>query len=386
MKTLRPSPPCPNTGACEIAVRDALHILEGVAPDIILINDPQRATASREVLEQVRAQVDLSGARLLVATGSHRFSPDERRDLEQGFPFVKAGNFDWHDARRTDLIPVLGPSSWKAHPWVIHANRILTVGSVEPHYFAGFSGAHKTVTIGCAAMDDITRNHVGALDPACRPCRLTGTPVHEGILDMLFLLEEKRRVAVVNLMQLGPSIVDAAGGTARAALDKLAPRVEAAYLRRIPRPASALVADVTGPLSCSFYQAEKGIKNSEWALRDGGAIILAAACPQGIGQDAFVNLLRLSKTHREAKALVLDRGYRLGDHKGVRLRYLTDPACRNVRVFVVSPGLSEGDAALLGVFKARSVEEALNQAGLNPSDPDLYQVEDAANTCVEAER
>lgn len=385
MQTLQPLPPPPDPGALEAAVQEALCVLGGGAPDLILVNDPQRATASRDVLDQIRERVDLSRSRLLVATGSHRFTPDEQRKLVQDLPLIPADSLDWHDARRPDLLPIGGSQGWRAHPWVAHAARILAIGSVEPHYFAGFSGAHKTATIGCASLGDITRNHAGALDPACRPCRLAGTPVHEGILGMLSLLEQDRQVAAVNVMQLGAAIVDAAGGTARTALEKLAPNVQAAYMRRIARPASGLVAEVSGPLSCSFYQAEKGIKNSEWAVRDGGVIVLQAACPQGIGQDAFMRLLQLAPTHREAEALVLARGYRLGDHKGVRLRYLTDSACRHVRVFAVSPGLDEADAALLGIRLAGSVDEALRRAGVDPGDPDVYRIEDAANTCVEAD-
>jgi hypothetical protein len=66
----------------------------------------------------------------------------------------------------------------------------------------------------------------------------------------------------------------------------------------------------------------------------------------------------------------------------VRLRYLTDPACRGVRVWVVSPGLSGESAAVLGVHRADTVESALREAGVDPAGSDVYRVEDAGNTCV----
>ena len=382
MNTLNPTIPPPRPGAVPAAMLQAIAGWDGAPPDVVLVNDPQRATASPEVLRQAQGMLDLSNARVLVATGSHRFSAEQRREMERGFKDIRTGEWDWHDARRTDLVPIGGPVGWRAHPWVTHARRLLAIGSVEPHYFAGFSGAHKTVTIGCASHMDIERNHAGAMDPACRPCRLAGTPVHEGVVEMLARLEADRSVRAVNLLQIGAEIVDAAGGTPLRALETLAPAVEAAYLRGIPRPAEALVLEVTGALSCSFYQAEKGIKNSEAAVRDGGVLVLCAACPQGIGQNAFVRLLCEAPTHRAAVDLVRRRGYHLGDHKAVRLRYLTDPACRGVRVWVVSPGLSAADAAVLGVIRAVSVEAALQDAGVDPAGDDVYQVEDAGNTCV----
>lgn len=382
MRTLSPTFPPPRPGAVRAALLQALAVWDGASPDLVLANDPQRATASPEVLRQAQEMLDLSRTRVLVATGSHRFDAAQRLDQERLFESIRTGAWDWHDARRTDLVPIGGRTGWRAHPWVAQARRILAIGSVEPHYFAGFSGTHKTATIGCAAHADIERNHAGAMDPVCRPCRLAGTPVHDGVLEMLARLEAARSVRAVNLFQTGNSILDASGGTPLEALRSLTPAVEAVYLRRIPRQADALVVEVTGALSCSFYQAEKGIKNSEAAVCDGGTIILQAACPQGIGQDAFVQLLREAQTHREAVDLVTRRGYRLGDHKAVRLRFLTDPACRGVRVWVVCPGISAADSALLGVRRADTVESALREAGVDPAGADVFRVEDAGNTCV----
>ncbi len=383
MKLLEPNHALPRPGAVREALDLARATLGTDVPDLLLVNDPQRATATPEVLAEAQGVFNLSRTRVVVATGSHSFSAPAREALERSCAGTAMGAWDWHDARRADLVLVGGARGWRAHPWVAQARRILAIGSVEPHYFAGLSGAHKTLTIGCAAYAEIERNHAGALEPSCRPCRTTGTPVHDGIVAMLRQLEATRKTAVVNLFQIGETVVDAAGGAPLDALQALAPRVAVTYLRRIPRPADALVAEVRGALACSFYQAEKGIKNSEWAVRDHGTIVLEAACPQGIGQDAFVHLLREAPTHAAAMAAVRHRGYRLGDHKAVRLRYLTDPATRGVSVHVVSPGLTAADAAVLGMHKADSVTDALRDASLPPHGATIYRVADAGNTCVE---
>jgi len=384
VQELRPllPPVCP--AAVAEALARASAVLHGLAPDLVLVNDPQRGTASQAVLALVAAGHALGRPRVLVATGSHRFAAAQRQAFERAFAGLPLGEWAWHDARADNLKPIGGAEAgWRAHPWLAQAQRVLAIGSVEPHYFAGYSGAHKTLTIGCASYADIEHNHAAALEPACRPCRLAGTPVYEGVVRLLRGLDDGRRLAVVNLFQIGETIFDATGGTPLESLQALVPKVEAAYLRQLAAPAAALVAEVTGPLACSFYQAEKGIKNNEWAVRDGGVIILTAACQQGIGQAAFLNLLRQAPTHAAALALVRERGYRLGDHKAVRLRFLTDPACRGVRVWVVSPGLFEADARVLGVRLAPSVEAALQQAGVASDAPGVYRVRDAGNVCVE---
>jgi hypothetical protein len=66
----------------------------------------------------------------------------------------------------------------------------------------------------------------------------------------------------------------------------------------------------------------------------------------------------------------------------VRLRYLTDPACRAVRAYVVSDGLSPADAALPGLRKAPTVEAALAAAGIRPGRDSVLHVQDAGNLAV----
>ena len=368
--------PAAVTGATEAA----RATLGGVSPDLVIINDPQRGTDSQRVLEVLRGFLDFPATRVLIATGSHRFAATAQAAFETPLRQLGFITIGWHDARAADLVDLGG---WRAHPWLAAARSVLAIGSVEPHYFAGYTGAHKTLTIGCAAYADIERNHAGAMDPACRPGHPETSPVHQGVLAMLRTLETGRRLAAVNLFQVGADICAAAGGTPEAALAALIPQVGQTYLHAIERPADAVIARVAGALACSFYQADKGIKNNEAAVRSGGVLILEAACPQGVGQDAFFHLLQQAPDHRSALALVQARGYHLGDHKAVRLRHLTDPACRNVRLFLVSPGLSPAEARILGATQADSVESALRAAGVTDAAAPVCDVEDAGNTCLE---
>jgi hypothetical protein len=412
------------------AIKTALAILPQCGQLTVLVNDPQRHTDTPAVLECLCDYFDPERTRILVATGSHSFGDEARRQFEcRTAGGRQYADFAWHDCRSSDLVPIVAfetsrerkrpeqtralgerrsasgealpqtsrqwhpttneltggtpvPLSWLGHPWLVGDGGLLAIGSVEPHYFAGFTGAHKTCTIGCASYADIEKNHAAAMGPLCQPCKLAGNPIHEGVAAMVRALEATRPVAAVNLVQSQDRVLGAYGGRPLEALDAAVEVARRACTRSLPRRPDALVLDVTGPLGVSFYQADKGIKNNEWAVRDGGTIILKAPCPDGIGQDHFVALLRQADSYDRAVEIVNARGYRLGDHKAVRLRYLTDAKYRGVRVFVVSDGLSCEQAALLGFAKAAGTDDALAQAGMDHQNCDLCEISDAGNVVV----
>ncbi|MFW6133653.1 MAG: lactate racemase domain-containing protein [Planctomycetota bacterium] len=377
------TPQAPRDASCDLpaAARAAWERLDRTpgAALTVVVNDPQRGTATPRVLAALAATAG-AGFRVLVACGSHRFDAAQRRGFEQRLAAAAdVAEIAWHDATGDGIIDIGG--LWRGHPW-LGDGPLLGVGSVEPHYFAGFTGAHKTLTIGVAGRDDIERNHAAALSPLLRPARLERNPIHEGVVAMLRRLKAARRVAAVNLVQAGDRILAAAGGEPLAALQEASGPARATFVRSIPRRADALIAEVAAPLGRSFYQADKGIKNNEWAVRDRGALVLVADCDEGVGQADFLDALRRAPTYAESRRLVRRRGYRLGDHKAVRLRYLTDPSCRGVDVYVVASGLDADDAAVLGVTPAGSVEAALVAAGVAPSCADVYRVADAGNVCV----
>ena len=366
----------------QTAVEMALATLGRPAALTVAVNDPQRHTASASILELLVRHMPGEAIRLLVACGSHRFLPDEKHAFEHSLRgSMPIREIAWHDCRSENLTPV-GHHGWRCHPWLLEDPAVLAIGSVEPHYFAGFTGAHKTVTIGCASYQDIEANHSSALSPNCRPVELADNPVYEGVAEMLSRLSAVQNVAAINLVQRGSTVLAATAGRPLEAMDKAIPVARKAFVQVIDQPLDVLVAQVDGPLGVSFYQADKGIKNNEWAVRDGGAIILQAACPKGLGQDQFASLLRKASTYRQALEFVQSQGYRLGDHKAVRLRHLTDAAGRNVRVYAVSDGLSHDDCQTLGFTKSPTIEAAMALASAGMNNPRSMTLPDAGNACL----
>ena len=372
----------------EIALAPVVAEAAGLAADrrrTVAVNDPQRSTRTTEVLARLQAARPDAVQRILIATGTHSYDDAARAAFAEWLAAAApSAEIAWHDCLADDLVEVDGDAPWRCHRWLLdESTGLLAIGSCEPHYFAGVTGAHKTITIGCASRADIEANHVFALSADARPGRLAGNPVHEGVAAMVRSLQARREALAINLLQSGETILAAAAGGPLEALESLAGRVRSTYFRTIPRPAEALILRAEGVLAESFYQADKAIKNSEWAVRDGGVLVLVADCAAGIGQDHFMALLAECADHSSALALIGERGYRLGDHKAVKLRHLTD--IRDVHVFVVSDGLSDLEVKLLGFTRADSPAAALAAAGIDGSRPDVHEVTDACNMCMAVE-
>jgi len=354
--------------ACD-SVAEFLGAAKAAAePVVLLVNDAYRATMSTAALQALaefgQSQRCLPRFRALVATGTHTLSPGERRSFEVdvilrgGLPVEDVA---WHDADRTERLG--RGTTVRVHPWVQAGRFLLPIGSVEPHYFAGMTGAHKTATIGVMSRSDIERNHRGAMAADSRVLRLAGNPVHEGIVGVLLAYGAAgKRVLAINEVVAEGKLLAAAVGDPLESLAKLLPVARAVFTYSVEQPFDVVRLRVPPPLGRSFYQADKALRNNEAAVRDGGCLLLEAACPEGVGQDAFLRLLRLAGDYAGAVRIVEAQGYHLGDHKAVNLRHLTDRARRGVHVALVGSAVSPDDAGILDVHLHPSAESAMEWA------------------------
>jgi nickel-dependent lactate racemase len=363
---------------------------EAGEPILLVINDPFRTTQSRAALRslgEMRAGLPQSPRfEVLVATGTHRIPAAEQREFERTTLHdcgLSIASVAWHDSRAdADHAPVAGV---RLNHRVVAARRLLGIGSVEPHYFAGLTGAHKTLTIGCMGHADIEANHAGALEPASELLRLRGNPVHDSIVRVLDGLKAAgKQIVAINQVVCGAELIAAAAGDPLETLDALVDTARRVYVHRLDRPVDVLHLRVPPPLGRNLYQADKALKNNHLAVRDGGGIVLEADCEEGVGPDAFLGLLRRAPDYATAREIVAREGYRLGDHKAVKLRHLTDPAQRGVHVALAARNVAVADAQAAGLRLFDSPGPALDSlAGeiRGPLERGLI-VEDAGVTSV----
>jgi len=361
-------------------------------PITVVVNDTHRMTETRPFLAALLAAVDEAfpansrpPLRMLIAAGSHKSDRLERAGHEERIaaPFLKRfAEIAWHDS--DDAAGLCTVGDFQFHRWMGDAGTFIGCGSTEPHYFAGVTGSHKTLTVGVMARADIQENHSHAMSKTATGMRLDGNPIHDGVVSALEALEKNgSRFFCLNQVIVAGRVIAATAGHPLAALADAVPTVRRCFTYEVQDPLDLIVARVGPPLDRDLYQADKGIKNTEVAVQDGGVLILDAECPKGVGIDHFVTLLQTAPSYVEAMMIVQQRGYRLGDHKAVKLRALTDR--RKVRLGVVSSHLPPDLGSVVGMKVFRDRADAAHWArGLLPSAKSrCLVVEDAGNLTLE---
>ena len=229
-EVLRPEPPSAaldGASAMRAALdhaglaRLAAQAAEAGEPLTFVVNDGHRLTATSAFLEAAFAVLDAASpavkrapVRALVAGGSHRADRAERRVHEEtafGEWRARLRDVAWHDADDEASLARLGEHRF--HSWMVEGGFYVACGSVEPHYFAGATGAHKTLTVGVMSRAAIEANHAAAMSSDAVSLRLDGNPVHEGVVAALGALEGSgARLLALNQVIVDGRIVDVAAG------------------------------------------------------------------------------------------------------------------------------------------------------------------------------
>ncbi len=300
------------------------EFLDAVDRFIIVVNDAQRSTPTSKILNYIEPQLDGREFIFLVATGDHR--PPTESELKQILGDKVYAKYrdrvKYHDSKNSQLY-YFGKSSRGTE---IYLNKLLAdygaiiaINSLEPHYFAGYTGGRKSLVPGVAGYKTISQNHSLSLYREAQLTRLKGNPVHEDFEDIARIVLEKIKIFAVNVVIDGDGDIYAcATGDILKSFHRLVEAAEEVYCAKIPCKTEIVVTVARPPLDLNLYQAQKAIESAKIAVKDKGVIILVAECREGIGPPDFYNLLKESSAPEEVFAKIKNN-YKLGYHKTAKL-------------------------------------------------------------------
>jgi lactate racemase len=282
--------------------RAPLHMLAG--PDdnvVIVVNDGTRPMPSAQVLPPLLAELDhvpRDRITLLVATGTHRANTPAELDEMLGPALARGYRVVNHDARDDAALVYLGTSA-RGHP--IFLNRLymeasvkIVTGFVEPHFFAGFSGGPKPVMPGLAGLATVLCNHGPRMiaHPNATFGVLEGNPIHEEQREITLRTRPTFSLNVV--LNKRHQLTGVWAGEMMAVHAAGVAFVRATAMQTVSREYDVVLTTNSGyPLDQNLYQSVKGMAAAARALRQGGAIVLAAECADGLpAHGTYATLLR----------------------------------------------------------------------------------------------
>jgi len=304
-----------------IGIGDPAEVLKPGERVVVVITDHTRPTPTREILpllwEKICATVSKKDVTLLVATGTHRAPTDPEleemlTDLRREFCVLI------HDC--DEGVVEVGTSSLGTpiiiNRELVEADRIVSIGHIGMHYYAGYSGGRKNVLPGVAGRSTIEANHARLTDPRSTACVYAGNPINEEMVEASRMIGHDLIVDVVlasdgTVAKVVVGEPEAAHAVGRAFWDEH-------FQVPFCEPYDVVIASAGGhPKDINLYQAYKGQYNAMKAVRDGGILLLVAACPNGIGHPVFTEWIERSDSPEGVFRIYEEEGFRLGGHKAV---------------------------------------------------------------------
>ena len=224
---------------------------------------------------------------ILIATGTHRTNTEEELAEMLGEGVVDKYSVVNHNGFDDDLLEEIGSTDSGIQVrlnrrWVESDIRI-TTGFVEPHFFAGFSGGPKMVAPGLAGFPTIMRLHDAAMigHPNARFAETVGNPIHDAIREIARMSGVDFSVDVT--INRDKRITSVYAGELFAVHKAACAVAQRLAMQPVSSPFDLVLTTNSGyPLDQNLYQAVKGMSAAAQVVRDGGRIICAAECSEGV--------------------------------------------------------------------------------------------------------
>ena len=360
----------------------------------IAIPDASRPCPSARLLPPLLGRLNAAGVAdeaitVLIGCGLHRATDDaeKRRLVGDVIDRVTVSDAQAQTQESIDLGQTTSGIPVYLNRLVANADLAITVGVVEPHLYAGFSGGVKGVAIGCAGHQTIAATHHPAFisQPGVDLGSLRGNPFQVALNEIAARSDLGFAINIVAGHEDEPAAI--ACGDPAAVQATLAAAHRAAWFRPVPGRFDVIVAGVPAPKSESLYQASRAATYlglaAQPALEDDGLILLACDMPSNAGDGpGELNFAALVAGARPDE--ILSRGLREPLGPGGQRAFVVARVLQRYRVGVLGAG-NPAFLEALGISAYATLDEALDESTRRLGRrPRVLAVADAITTIVHA--
>jgi lactate racemase len=329
------------------------ELARGKKSAAISVCDITRPAPNKLVLPEIlkaleEGGIPCSAVRILIATGLHREATPAELDEILGAEILASCQVDSHRAKNLDEQAHLGQTRGGTPVYIdkrfVEADLHLTLGFIEPHLMAGFSGGRKLISIGLAGERTIKRLHSPLFmrDQAATEGSFPDNPLHRELIEIADMAGHDFMVDVALTRTRGVAAVFA--GEPRTAHSQGVEFVRTSTVAAVDERADLVVTTSGGyPLDLTYYQAVKGVTAASHVVKPGGTILLVAECSEGLGGPEFAELVRSGRSWRELLDDLDGAPVTVDQWQAEKLALVA----RNVNLAFCLPGISAEDRACL---------------------------------------
>ncbi|MFC1620838.1 lactate racemase domain-containing protein [Candidatus Omnitrophota bacterium] len=308
---------------------------------IIAVPDFTRKAHLKTILPPLLKKLKGQDVEIIIATGLHRTPTKKEIKDNIGQPHNLAGcrtatcEVNVHNYRKRSVayfgktktgVPIYLNKKLK------NADSIITVGVVEPHLYAGYSGGTKVVAIGLAGEKTINAtHHPRFLDkPGTRICSIKNNPFRRFIEEVSNLLPITYSINIVNTNP--PKIFK---GAPRASFKKATSYCKKIYEKKDNKKLGVIICDTPREKSINIYQASRTF-NYTTNIKKNGIILVKADLKEGfgkgLGEKRFMKKMLNMKNPKKLIADIKKKGCLAGEHRA----YMVAKAMLNARLGFIS--------------------------------------------------
>lgn len=264
---------------------------------LVVINDGYRNTPTARILDWLdRFNPEFLGkCNFLIATGAHPVPTEQHLasifgDLHQRI----ASRVVYHNCDNAASMELVGRDQFGGQVWInrlfLQAQQVVLISSVEPHYFAGFTGGRKSIFPGLTDRATIERNHNLANSLECSPLKLSGNPMAEHLDELTAMTGTACVLSIQAVLDRIGSIASVHCGTLVTSFAQATEFAQKIFSATTDTEYDVVICEILPPLDSNLYQVQKALENNWQVVREGGAVVLVSACREGVGSEHFYEL------------------------------------------------------------------------------------------------
>jgi nickel-dependent lactate racemase len=259
---------------------------------VVVHTDITRATPNDRILpvlldELQKAGIAQENITLLNGLGTHRQQTEAELRTMLGDQIVEGYRCLQHDCNDEANLVSLGETSL-GHPvrinrFYLEADVRILTGFIEPHFFAGFSGGPKAVIPSLAGAESVFTNH--GIEMIAHPKAtwgvIEGNPIWEEMCEVAL---HTHPAFLLNVsLNVNREITGIFTGEMLSAFRKGCAFVKENAMCAVDKPYDIVITTNSGyPLDQNLYQSVKGMSAANQIVRQGGSILIAVACEDGL--------------------------------------------------------------------------------------------------------